>query len=229
MVLSPPVRLSVLGASIRCDEIGWGRRRDVRAMWEHESGSVEGHEGSAFGVLADGIRFTYRAGAVLFDGDGHEDGGGWQPEIRDPRLVHLHPLCACGWRGANVPVPGTLTPPGGNGAGDGHSGWAISEDLAAPARELWQQHVTAVRTAAVPAWHTIRWAEQNLALRKVTEQQPIAALRLLRKIRSDTEAHQLAAVRWAREWGVPWNDLAAQLGLDEDGVRDLHARAVSGF
>ncbi|MFF3916408.1 hypothetical protein ACFYZB_23550 [Streptomyces sp. NPDC001852] len=193
-------------------------------MWEHESGSVEGHEGSARGALADGIRFTFRAGAVLFDGDEHADEGG-QPEVRDPRIDHLNPLCACGWRGDNVPVPGSLEPT----TGDGHSGWTVPEDAAAPVRQLWQQHVTAVRGAAVPAWHTIRWAEQNLALREVTAQQPIAALRLLRKIMSDAEAHQLAAVRWACEWGVPWTDLAAQLGLDEDGVRDLHARAVNGF
>jgi hypothetical protein len=193
-------------------------------MWEHESGSVEGHEGSALGALADGIRFTFRAGAVLFDGDEHADEG-WQPEVRDPRIVHLNPLCACGWRGENVPVFGRLE----STTGDGHSGWAVPEDAAAPVRQLWQQHVTAVCSAAVPAWHTTRWAEQNLALREVTAQQPIAALRLLRKIMSDAEAHQLAALRWAREWGVPWKDLAAQLGLDEDGVRDLHARAVNSF
>lgn len=69
-------------------------------------------------MLADGIRFTYRVGAVSFDGDGHEDGDGRQPEIRDLRLVHLHPLCTCGWRGANVPAPGTLAPPAGDGHGD---------------------------------------------------------------------------------------------------------------
>ncbi|MFF3910316.1 hypothetical protein ACFYZJ_31195 [Streptomyces sp. NPDC001848] len=192
--------------------------------WQQENGNTEGHEGSAFGVLADGLRFTCHGAAAVFS-ESSEDGesGGRPPEVRDPRIVHLRPCCRCGWRGMNVPAAGELV-----ASGENRTDWLVPEEAVAPARELWQQHVTAVGSIAVPPWHTVRWAEQNLALRQVTAEQPLAALRLLRKILSDVEMHRMAAVASAREWGLSWTDLAAQSGLDEEAVQRLHRRTVDG-
>ncbi|MFD0327608.1 hypothetical protein ACFQZC_03630 [Streptacidiphilus monticola] len=61
----------------------------------------------------------------------------------------------------------------------------------------------------------------------MTAQQPRAALRLLRKLLADAEAHRLDAIVSARRQGASWDSLSRDLGLDEGAVQELYERAAS--
>ncbi|MFC5910432.1 hypothetical protein [Streptacidiphilus monticola] len=186
-------------------------------VWDGVGADVEGHRGSAEGRLVDGAGFTYRAGQFAFLAEPGRPGPGG---VEERRILHVQPECSCGWQGDPIPCGGQLVP-----AGD--DDWALPEEGVTALRDAWDGHVTAVADPVVPPWHTIRWGEQNLALRELTAQQPRAALRLLRKLLADAEAHRLDAIVSARRQGASWDSLSRDLGLDEGAVQELYERAAS--